>query len=151
MKRLIGTLVVLVSLAAAPSPAIAHQGNPNFRSEITSITPAAAADGLEVQIENFDDNVQLVNRTGKSVVIKGYDGESYVRISPDGQVEVNLNSPAYYLNEDRFADVTVPEGAPESAEEDEGLADGLIIAVFALVAIGLLAGALYWVRHSSND
>lgn len=114
MKRLIGTLFVLILLAAAP-PAIAHQGNPNFRSEITSITPAAAAAGLEVQIQNFDDNVQLVNRTGKAVTIEGYDGEPYVRLSPDGTVEVNLNSPAYYLNQDRFADVSVPERADAKA------------------------------------
>ncbi|MBK8294524.1 MAG: hypothetical protein IPK93_07020 [Solirubrobacterales bacterium] len=124
MKRLIGTITVLVLLVVVPSSAIAHQGNPNFRSEITSITPAAAGDGLKVQIENFDDNVQIVNRTGKEVVIKGYDGEPYVRTSPDGTVEVNLNSPAYYLNEDRFANVTVPKkadakAAPEWKEVDD--------------------------------
>ncbi len=114
MKRHIGTLAVLVLLAVVPQ-ATAHQGNPNFRSEITSITPKADADGLEVEIQNFDDNVQLVNRTGKEVVIRGYDGEPYVRMSPDGAVEVNLNSPAYYLNQDRFADVAVPDRADAKA------------------------------------
>ena len=118
MKRLIGTLVVLVSLAVLPPSAFAHEGNPNFRSEITSITPAAVGDGLKVQIEDFDDNVQLVNRTGKEVQIQGYDGEPYVRLSPDGTVEVNLNSPAYYLNQDRFADVSVPERADAEAKPD---------------------------------
>lgn len=39
---------------------------------------------------------------------------------------------------------------PDSSEEDEGLADGLIIAIFAGIAIGILAGALYWVRRSSK-
>jgi len=115
MKHLIGTFTVLVLLVAAPSSTIAHQGNPDFRSEITSITPAAAGEGLKVQIENFDDNVQIVNRTGNEVVIKGYDGEPYVRMSPEGTVEVNLNSPAYYLNEDRFADVTLPKRADTKA------------------------------------
>jgi len=118
MKRLIGTLVVLVSLAAMPSFAFAHEGNPNFRSEITSITPAAVGDGLKVQVEDFDDNVQLVNRTKKVVQIQGYDGEPYVRLSPDGTVEVNLNSPAYYLNQDRFADVSVPERADAEARPE---------------------------------
>ena len=115
MKRLIGTIAVLVSLAAMPPLALAHEGNPNFRSEITSITPAAIGDGLKVQIEDFDDNVQLVNRTGEEVQIQGYDGEPYVRLSPDGTVEVNLNSPAYYLNQDRFADVSVPDRADPDA------------------------------------
>ncbi len=38
----------------------------------------------------------------------------------------------------------------DSAEEDEDLADGLIIAMFALAAVGLLAGALYWVRRRKD-
>lgn len=33
-------------------------------------------------------------------------------------VEVNLNSPAYYLNEDRYADVQVPDRADAEAEPD---------------------------------
>jgi hypothetical protein len=124
MKRLLGTLIVPLALVVAAPPASAHQGNPNFRSEITSITPAATADGLGVEIVNFDDHTELSNRTGKVVVIKGYDGEPYVRLSPSGLVEVNLNSPAYYLNEDRFADVSVPDRAdPEAAPEWKKVGD----------------------------
>jgi len=120
MKRLLGTLAVLLALTSSLviSAATAHQGNPDFRSEITSITPASAADGLVMTIQNFDDNLELNNRTGKEVVVNGYDNEPYIRISPDGTVEVNLNSPAYYLNEDRFADVTVPEKADAKAAPD---------------------------------
>ncbi|MGK2931459.1 MAG: DUF1775 domain-containing protein [Solirubrobacterales bacterium] len=47
-------------------------------------------------------------------------------------------------------DQTATNDVPESSEEDEGLADGLIIAMFALVAVGLLALALYWVRRSGS-
>lgn len=120
MSRITGTLAVLFTLVAVllPSAALAHEGNPNYRSEITSIEPAALADGLQATVQNFDDNVELVNRTGKEVVIKGYDGESYVRIGADGLVEVNLNSPTYYLNEDRFAAVELPERADSKAEPD---------------------------------
>jgi len=118
MNRIKGTLGVLFLLSAMlmPSAANAHEGNPNYRSEITSIKPASLADGLQATIQNFDDNVELVNRTGEEVVIKGYDGEPYVRIGADGLVEVNLNSPTYYLNEDRFAAVEVPERADAKAE-----------------------------------
>lgn len=120
MKRLKGTFTVLIALLAmtVPAAANAHEGNPNYRSEITSITPAALADGLTATIQNFDDNVELVNRTGKEVLIKGYDGEPYVRIGADGLVEVNLNSPTFYLNEDRFADVEVPARADAKAEPE---------------------------------
>jgi MYXO-CTERM domain-containing protein len=125
MKRLTGTLCALLLATVIVTPAAnAHQGNPNFRSEITSISPAAQVRGLEMSVKNFDDNIELTNRTGKVVLIKGYDGEPYLRFSPDGRVEVNLNSPAYYLNEDRLGDVPLPdradaEAAPEWEEVDD--------------------------------
>lgn len=120
MKRFTGTAIVLVALTAVflPSAATAHEGNPDYRSEITAITPASAADGVVLTIQNFDDNIELNNRTGKEVVVKGYDGEPYIRIGADGVVEVNLNSPAYYLNEDRFADVQVPDRADAKAKPE---------------------------------
>jgi hypothetical protein len=120
VKRTISTLVVLGLLLAVsgPTPVSAHQGNPNFRSEFTTVKPAAAGDGLQIRMQNFDDHVELVNRTGKVVVVKGYDGEPYVRLSPSGLVEVNLNSPAFYLNRDRFADVAVPDRADADAAPD---------------------------------
>ncbi|MCB0830897.1 MAG: hypothetical protein KDB64_08240, partial [Solirubrobacterales bacterium] len=82
MKRFLGT-VALLMVAVFPVAANAHQGNPDYRSEITSVRPAALGQGLKIEIVNFDDHVRLVNQTGKEVVIKGYDGEPYVRLSPD--------------------------------------------------------------------
>ena len=116
MKRLFGFFVLLL-LVAAPA-ATAHQGNANYRSEITSIRPANLSQGLEVSVVNFDDHVRLVNETGKDVVILGYDGEPLARILADGTVEENLNSPAYYLNQDRLADVEIPARADEEAAPD---------------------------------
>lgn len=119
MKRLFGSIsLILVAAALSAQPAIAHQGNPDFRSEITGVTPASLGDGLLFSIQNFDDNVEFVNRSGKTVVVEGYDGEPYVRIDGSGVVEVNLNSPAYYLNEDRYADVQVPDRADAEVEPD---------------------------------
>ncbi len=126
MKQVRGALGVLFLLLAVitPSVANAHEGNPNYRSEITAILPASAAEGLQATIQNFDDNIELVNRTGKDIEILGYDEEPYIRISADGVVEVNLNSPSYYLNEDRFAEVDLPQradakAAPEWEEVDD--------------------------------
>lgn len=120
MNSLTRTLVVLtVSLAGIlPAAASAHQGDSNYRSEINSIRPAEVARGLQLEIENFDDHLVLANRTGKEVVIEGYDGEPYFRISADGLVEVNLNSPSYYLNEDRFANVELPARADAKAQPE---------------------------------
>lgn len=97
-------------------PASAHQGNPDFRSIVNSITPEPLAEGLEAEVVNFDDHVVLTNKTGKDILILGYDREPYARMSADGKVEINLNSPSHYLNEDRFANVPVPERADKDAE-----------------------------------
>ena len=107
MSRLCRTAVVLLVLVLAPAaPAAA---NPDFRSVIDSVTPAQP--GLKLQVLGFDQNFQLMNRTGKVVVVRGYEGEPYLRLLPDGTVQQNRNSPATYLNEDRYATTTVPKTA----------------------------------------
>jgi hypothetical protein len=101
----------LVAPAVAVPTAAAHEGNPNFRSEVRP-----RVDGLSARIQNFDDNIELRNDTGETLVVEGYRGEPYVRIRADGSVQVNRRSPTHYLNEDRFAEgVTVPESADPKA------------------------------------
>jgi hypothetical protein len=119
MKRITGTICVLVAFAITVAPAAdAHQGDANYRSEITAVSPAEMAGGLDMSVKNFDDSIEMVNRTGRTVVVIGYDGESYLRFSPDGLVEVNLNSPSKYLNEERYADVELPDRADPEADPD---------------------------------
>jgi hypothetical protein len=98
------------SLAAA---AWGHSGNPNYRSEIGALVPDVP--GIDVEVLNYDDRLLLTNKSGKRVLVKGYDGEPYIRIQPDGLVEVNKRSPSFYLNEDRFAQVEVPAEAKNGA------------------------------------
>lgn len=117
MKLFLGILALLV-LVICPTMASAHQGDSRYRSEITSIRPAALAEGLSIEVVNFDDHVRLENGTGKDVVILGYKGEPYARILADGIVEVNLNSPSHYENEDRLAQVEVPDRADAEAAPD---------------------------------
>jgi hypothetical protein len=113
--------LALLLTALPPSAALAHEGNPNFRSEIEGLRPAAP--GIEVAVLNLDDSLRLENDGDEAVVVKGYDGEPYVRISPDGTVEVNRRSPSRYLNEDRFAQIEVPAIADPDAEPDWELVD----------------------------
>ncbi len=107
--------LVAVSLAMA-APAFAPPGTPDFRAVVDAIAPAARAAGLKAEVVNFDDHVVLTNDSGSDILILGYDGEPYARMSADGRVEVNLNSPTYYLNEDRFANVALPERADKKAK-----------------------------------
>jgi hypothetical protein len=43
-------------------------------------------------------------------MVQDYKGKPYLRFGADGSVQVNTNSEAYYLNDDRFGDVPVPKG-----------------------------------------
>lgn len=99
-------LLSLVLSAALISSAAA---NPNYRSTITKIAPPQP--GLELEVLGFDQNMLLINKTGKTVLVLGYELEPYARILADGTVQENANSPASYLNSDRYGTATVPPGA----------------------------------------
>ena len=118
--RLVAAMSALFALALAPA-ALAHQGNPNYRSVIDRVSPNVS--GLRLEVLNLDDRLELQNTTGKTVVVKGYQGEPYARILGDGTVQVNHNSPAFYLNDDRFAAVKVPATAKPGATPDWQLVD----------------------------
>jgi hypothetical protein len=107
MSRFAGVLAtVLAILATLTATAAAHQGDPRYRSVLKGVDPGAS--GLQVQVLNYDDRFELDNRTGKTVMVYGYNDEPYARIAPDGTVALNRNSTAYYLNDERYANVTVP-------------------------------------------
>ena len=119
MRRALAFGAVAALLAA--SAAQAHQGNPNYRSVVDSITPAVK--GLTLHVLNYDDRFELTNHSGRTVTVQGYDREPYARVLADGTVEVNKSSPAYYLNDDRFADVKVPASADPKAPPQWSVVD----------------------------
>lgn len=99
-------LVAVLVLLVPASSAFAHGGNPNYRSVIESVTPSNP--NVKFQVLNYDSYMQLLDQKGHEVVIYGYEGEPYARILKNGTVQVNERSPALYLNETRFAEVTPP-------------------------------------------
>ncbi len=115
MPRSIAFAAALAALAIAAAPALAHEGNPNYESLVTGVTPQLA--GVTVDVLNGDDRLEIVNRGTRTVVLEGYNREPYVRLAPGGEVAVNLRSPAYYLNRVRLdtAAVEVPDAADPQA------------------------------------
>lgn len=71
--------------------------------------------GIEVRPVEFGNRMELMRTTAKEVQILGYDGEPYIRLDADGVFE-NLNSPAHYINLDRFARTTIPATATAQAQ-----------------------------------
>ena len=122
MRRLV-VLAALVAATLVPG-AEAHfgTGKLGYHSTITGVDPRMP--GLRFSILYGDDQVELKNRSGKTVIIKGYSGEPYLRFAPSG-IYVNIKSPAGFLNQDRYARVQVPKSASAKAKPQwEKLAGG---------------------------
>jgi hypothetical protein len=103
----------LAALCVAAPVTYAHEGNPNYSSDVREIVPALP--GLEAHVLNHDDRIELVYDGERVVLVEGYRDEPYLRFSPGGRVDVNRNSPAAYLNQDRFAKVDLPARADHEA------------------------------------
>jgi hypothetical protein len=114
-------LTVVSPYAARAQSASQESGNPindqgsnyNYRSNITGVTPSVP--GLSLQVLEFADRLLLENHTGRAVTVDGYEGEPYARVQANGTVEVNTRSPAYYLNQNFYGQVTVPASASSHA------------------------------------
>ena len=110
ITRLLGVVLVVAIGATAAS---ADSGSPNYRSKLVAVTPNTK--GLIVRVVDGDDALELHNSTGGNVMVPGYEGEPYLRFLKSGRVEVNVNSPAKYLNEERYGGVAVPKTASAKA------------------------------------
>jgi len=112
MKRALVPAVLAAAILAPGADAHYGTGKLGYRSTITSVKPPMP--GLTFKIQYGDDQIYLDNRSGKTVVIKGYSGEPYLRFAPAG-IFVNIHSPSGYLNQDRYARVQVPKSANAKA------------------------------------
>src|SRR5215475_2858828 len=116
--RLVAAVLACLAVVLVPAtPAAAHSvggvGATNFRTTLSALTPSVPGVSLTV-IENGS-KLELSNSTGTEVVVAGYSGEPYARVGPAG-VFLNDNSPATYLNADRYSTVPVPPGVDPKAQ-----------------------------------
>lgn len=109
-SRTLVALAVLACVVSSSQPAAADPARPgHYRSQVLAIEPATEA--VTARIVVGDAFIELTVHRGHNVVVDGYQGEAYIHINAAGQVYVNHNSPAHYLNADRYGDATVPATA----------------------------------------
>jgi hypothetical protein len=115
----LGLLAAILAAAAVESPASAYQtapnstGDANYSSVVRAITPRTL--GVSARVLGHDNLVRLANHGHRTVVVYGYSRDEYARLLADGTVQLNLRSPAFYLNEYRFGDRHVPSYADARA------------------------------------
>jgi hypothetical protein len=114
-----GVVLMLVLMLALPITASAHQGDPSYESIVNDIEPGVP--GLRARVLDNDDSLLIEGRIRQPVTVVGYEGEPMVRFLPGGRVMVNLNSPSYWQNFDRYGTddpprETDPQGQPDWKE-----------------------------------
>ncbi len=123
MRPVLVLLLAVLAVLATAGPAAAHASGGDattFRSEVVAVDPPV--DGITVRVLGGDAFLEVV-ADGVVVEVPGYEGEPYLVLDGDG-VRRNVNSPATYVNTDRFGDVTVPARASATATPEwEHVAD----------------------------
>ncbi|HEY4608634.1 MAG TPA: hypothetical protein VIH06_05500 [Ilumatobacteraceae bacterium] len=115
-RKLIGA-ALLATLTFAPAQTVfAHGGNGGSSSDyrIEVIRYDGNHEGVTVRPVELGNRMELVRTTTAEVQILGYEGEPYIRLNNDGVFE-NVNSPAHYVNLDRFSRTPVPPSATAKA------------------------------------
>ena len=97
--------------------------SPTRATRTTDPRSRARCPRVDARVVAFDDRLEIEVEPGHEATVLGYEDEPYVRVLEDGTVEVNRRSPTSYLNEDRFAEVEVPDAADaDAAPEWEAVA-----------------------------
>jgi hypothetical protein len=115
-RELLGAALLAAVVLAPAQPVFAHGGNggrsSDYRIEVTGFEGDPA--GITVHPVELGNRMELIRTTAKEVQILGYEGEPYLRLDSTGVFE-NINSPAHYLNLDRFARTKIPATATAKA------------------------------------
>lgn len=97
--------MLLATAAALASVAVPVT---HYQSTVQSVAPQVA--GLQVQALEPAGHLRLVDRTGRTVVIYGYESEPFAQVLADGTVQLNDSSPTVYLNRRPYGGVRLPPG-----------------------------------------
>jgi len=89
-------VAVLLVIGAAPAEAhlIGTNTMPtNYRTRVLAVSPPIQ--GLEVRAAEIGGALELINRTGRQVIVLGARSEPYLRVEADGGVDENRRSPTW--------------------------------------------------------
>jgi hypothetical protein len=133
-------VLAVVGLVLGAGPAAADAAEPgNWSSEVTSVEPDPG--WFTVATSGGDAFLEVAVDEGHELVVLGYEGEPYLRFNPDGTVEENQQSPATYINAERY-------GSNELAPEElQGAEVAELEPVWEQVASG---GSFAWHDHRSH-
>jgi hypothetical protein len=98
MKRLVAAGLLALAVASSAGAHGPVGGGVGYVSSIAGLEPDVF--GVVVRVLGGDDRLQLVNYSGKTIVVDGYAGEPFLRFTAKG-VEENVRSPAAYLSRER--------------------------------------------------
>jgi hypothetical protein len=91
--------------------------NIHMRSTLERVSPNVP--DVSWRVIDLNDEIELINHSSQLVTVYGYEGDRYLRIFPDGTVQLNENSQAYYLNQSFFqGGITPPSSAYAGATPD---------------------------------
>lgn len=108
VRRMFSTAVIALGLIlVGAGPALADTAQPtNYESVVLRVTPVAS--GVIFEVVGGDAFLTVTVEPSHEVLIPGYFNEPYVRIDADGSVYANTNSPAFFINTDRYGQVPIP-------------------------------------------
>jgi hypothetical protein len=86
----------LVAIAALPADAhlLGTNAAPtNYRTQVLAVSPPIQ--GLQVRVAEIGGTLELINRTGRQVIVLGARSEPYLRVEASGGVDENRRSPTW--------------------------------------------------------
>jgi hypothetical protein len=111
--------VATLALLGPAAPAAADPAGPtHYDARVTGTDPADPDLPLEAEVLGGDAFLVVRAHPGTTVEVPGYEGEPYVRISPDGTVEVNDRSPSRWINDERYETDPAAVDAPADIAVD---------------------------------
>jgi hypothetical protein len=112
----VAAMAVAVIVGGA-APALADPAEPtNYESRVTDVDPYTPY--VEIAVAGGDSFLTVAVAPEHTVEVRGYFHEPYLKVDADGSVWVNLNSPAHYINHNRYGTGGTPTNASADAEPD---------------------------------